>query len=177
MCYIGAEFCLSLWGVDLLRERAGLSPAAAAAGLSTITGGLFVGRVLGVRLAERMSTERLLRASLILGLITFLLAWAIPSTWVVLTAMFLTGVSLALAWPLNLSRIIRSAHGSTDRAAALTLAAATTAIGGAPFILGAVSEAVGVHLAFLLVPVLLIAAFILVTIRPVAEDAPESSVA
>ena len=78
---------------------------------------------------------------------------------------------------MNLPRIIRSAIGSTDRAAALTLAAAPTAIGGAPFILGAVWEAVGVHLAFLLVPVLLIAAFILVTIRSVAEDAPESSVA
>jgi len=170
MCYIGAEFCLSLWGVDLLRERAGLSPAAAAAGLSTVTGGLFVGRVLGVRLAERMSTERLLRTSLMLGLVTFMLAWAIPSTWVVLVAFFLTGVTLALAWPLNLSRIIRSAHGSTDRAAALTLAAATTAIGGAPFILGAVSEALGVHLAFLVVPVLLIASFVLVSLRPVADE-------
>ena len=171
----GGEADIPVAHVLVRVAQAGLSPAAAAAGLSTITGGLFVGRVLGVRLAERISTERVLRASLIFDLITFLLAWAIPSTWVVLTAMFLTGVSLA--WPLNLPRIIRSAIGSTDRATALTLAAATTAIGGAPFILGAVSEAVGVHLAFLLVPVLLIAAFILVTIRSVAEDAPESSVA
>ena len=42
MCYIGAEFCISLWGVQLIEERAGLSAAAASAGLGTFLGGLFV---------------------------------------------------------------------------------------------------------------------------------------
>ncbi len=80
MTYIGAEFCLSLWGADLLRERAGLSPAAAAAGLSTILGGLFVGRVFGVQIAERMSTERLLRLSIIAGFVAFCVAWLVDES-------------------------------------------------------------------------------------------------
>jgi predicted MFS family arabinose efflux permease len=170
MTYIGAEFCLSLWGADLLRERAGLSPAAAAAGLSTVLGGLFVGRLLGVRLAERMSTERLLRISLVSGLLAFGVVWIATVPAVILTFLFLTGVGLSLTWPLSMSRIIRAAAGNTDRASAMALAFTTTAIGVAPFLLGSLTRSVSVHAAFLIVPVLLVVTLVLVVLRPVAED-------
>jgi predicted MFS family arabinose efflux permease len=170
MTYIGAEFCLSLWGADLLRERAGLSPAAAAAGLSTVLGGLFVGRVFGVQIAERMSTERLLRLSIIAGFVAFVVAWLVTNPVAILVALFLTGVGLSLAWPLSMSRIIRASEGSTDRASSLALAFTTTAIGLAPFVLGALAGSLGVHLAFLIVPVLLAVTLVLVVVRPVPED-------
>jgi predicted MFS family arabinose efflux permease len=170
MTYIGAEFCLSLWGADLLRERAGLSPAAAAAGLSTILGGLFVGRVFGVQIAERMSTERLLRLSIIAGFVAFSVAWLVTNPVAILVALFLTGVGLSLAWPLSMSRIIRASEGSTDRASSLALAFTTTAIGLAPFVLGALAGSLGVHVAFLIVPVLLAVTLVLVVVRPVPED-------
>lgn len=169
MTYIGAEFCLSLWGVDLLRDRAGLSPAAAAAGLSTVLGGLFVGRVFGIRLAERFPVERLLKVSIIVGLIAFMIAWSVTSPVVILIAMFLTGVGLSLVWPLSMSRIIRASGGNPDRASALALAFTTAAIGLAPFILGAFAASAGVHTAFLIVPVLLVITFVLVVIRPVPD--------
>jgi predicted MFS family arabinose efflux permease len=172
MSYIGAEFCLSLWGADLLRERAGLSPAAAAAGLSTVLGGLFVGRVFGVQIAERMSTERLLRLSLVAGFVAFAIAWLVTNPVAILVALFLTGVGLSLVWPLSMSRIIRAAEGSTDRASSLALAFTTTAIGLAPFVLGAVTGSLGVHVAFLIVPLLLVVTFVLVVVRPVPEDVP-----
>jgi predicted MFS family arabinose efflux permease len=166
MTYIGAEFCLSLWGVDLLRDRAGLSPAAAAAGLSTVLGGLFVGRVFGIRLAERFPVERLLKVSILAGLVAFMVAWASTSPVVILAAMFLTGLGMSLAWPLSMSRIIRASGGNPDRASALALAFTTFAIGMAPFVLGAFAASTGVHLAFLVVPVLLVATFVLVAVRP-----------
>ena len=170
MCYIGAEFCLSLWGVDLLRDRAGLSPAAAAAGLSTVLGGLFVGRLFGVRIAERVPVERLLRLSIIAGFSAFGVVWLATNPVVILIAMFLTGVGLSLVWPLSMSRIIRAAAGQADRASALALAFITTAIGVAPFVLGALAGSLGVHLAFLVVPALLAVTFVLVVVRPVPED-------
>jgi predicted MFS family arabinose efflux permease len=173
MTYIGAEFCLSLWGVDLLRDRAGMSPAAAAAGLSTVLGGMFVGRVFGVRFAERVSSERLLRVSLVAGLVAFSVAWLVTNPVALLVALFLTGVGLSLSWPLSMSRIIRAAAGNNDRASALALAFTTTAIGLAPFLLGALASRSGVHLAFLVVPVLLVTTLILVLVRPVPENVPE----
>lgn len=168
--YLGAEFCLSLWGVDLLRDRAGLSPATAAAALSTVLGGIFVGRLVGIRLTERFASEKLLRTAILAGLVAFMVAWSVTVTAVILVALFLTGVGLALVWPLSLARIIRSSGDNPDRASAITLASTTGAIGVAPFVLGAFAGAVGVHSAFLLVPVLLVAALVLVVIRPVADE-------
>lgn len=172
MCYIGAEFCLSLWGADLLRERAGLEPAAAAAGVSTILGGLFVGRVFGVQIAERVRAELLLRLSLLAGLAAFAVAWVATAPLVILVALFLTGVGLSLTWPLSIARIIRAADGNADRASAMALAFTTTAIGLAPFILGALAGSFDVHQAFLIVPVLIGLTLVLVILRPVPDDVP-----
>ena len=175
MFYIGAEFCMSFWGVNLLRERADMSAAAAAAGLATVTGGLFVGRAFGSQLTKRFSSELLLRCSLIAGLIAFGIAWWGSTATIMLPALFLTGLCLSLSWPLNLDRIIRSAHGRSDAAAALALAFTTAAIGLAPFLLGELAGAVHVHTAFLIVPILIVVALVLIVVRPVPELNPALS--
>ena len=169
MSYIGAEFCMSLWGVQLIEERTGLSAAAASAGLSTFLGGLFVGRVLGSGLARRMDAEVLLRWVLVVGLVVFGVMWLVTSPWLLLPSFFLTGVALSLSFPLNLSRTLRAAAGSTDRAAAVQLAATTAAIGIAPFVLGGLAGSVSVHTAFLIVPVLILVALAIVIFRPVPD--------
>ena len=168
-CYMGTEFCMSLWGADLLREQAGMSPGAAAAGLAALTGGLFLGRTFGSRLAQRLAAESLLRVSLIASLITFMLTWLTTAPAVVLTFLLLTGISFSLIWPLSMARILRTAPGLTDRAAGTTLAFGTGAIAVAPFILGALASNVSVHTAFVVVPILLITQTILVFAKPVAD--------
>jgi len=169
-CYMGTEFCMSLWGVDLLRAQAGMSPGAAAAGLAALTGGIFVGRVFGSQLAQRVHAESLLRASLIASLVTFMLTWLTSAPVVVLTFMFLTGCSFSLIWPLSMARILRTAPGLADRAAGTTLAFATGAIAVAPFILGALASNVSIHTAFVVVPILLITQMLLVFARPVTTE-------
>ena len=168
--YIGAEFCISLWGASLLRERADMEPAAAAAGLGAFLGGVFIGRAFGSGLARRFSSELLLRGSLVAGLITFALMWVSSAAPALLVAFFATGLALSLAWPLSMSRILRSAGGRADRASSLALAFTTAAIGVAPFVLGGLAGAMPVHRAFLLVPLLLLVSLVLVLIRPVPED-------
>lgn len=171
MCYIGAEFCMSLWGVQLIEERAGLSAAAASAGLSAFLGGLFVGRVVGSGPARRLDAERLLRGVLVAGLVTFGIMWAVTSAWLLLPSFFLTGVALALSYPLNLARVLRAADGQVDRAAAINLAASTAAIGAAPFLLGGLAGSMSVHAAFLVVPGLLLVSLVVVVVRPVPDVA------
>lgn len=171
-CYMGTEFCMSLWGADLLREQAGMSPGAAAAGLAALTGGIFVGRAFGSKLAQRLPSETLLRASLLVSLVTFMITWLTSSPAVVLSFLFLTGVSFSLIWPLSMARILRTAPGLTDRAAGTTLAFATGAIAVAPFVLGALASSVSVHTAFIVVPILLIVQTILVFAKPVADVVP-----
>ena len=175
MCYIGAEFCMSLWGVDLLREQVGLSAAGAAAGLGALTAGIFVGRAFGAGITRAVPAERLLKVSAIIGIVAFMIMWLATSAPVMLAAFFVTGVGVSLQWPLGMARILRSAGGRTDRAAGAALAFGTAAIGGAPFVLGAMAERMPIHQAFLIVPVLLAASLGIVIFRPVPEAAVESA--
>lgn len=170
MAYIGAEFSMNLWGVELIRERTGLGSAMAAAGLATLLGGLFVGRAFGSGLARRVSSELLLRWSLVAGLVAFAVMWLSSATAIMLGSMFVTGLTLSMVWPMSLARILRSAEGRADRASSLTLAFTTTAIGVAPFVLGSLAGVMAVHQAFLLVPVLLLTSLVLVMLRPVGES-------
>ena len=171
-CYMGTEFCVSLWGADLLREQADFSAGAAAAGLAAFTGGIFLGRAIGSKLAQRLPSETLLRVALVASLVTFLLTWLTSAPALLLVFFFLTGLSFAIVWPLSMTRILRTAPGLTDRAAGTTLAFTTGAIAVAPFVLGALASSVSVHTAFIVVPILLVTQLILVLVKPVADEIP-----
>jgi predicted MFS family arabinose efflux permease len=177
MCFLGSEFCLTFWGADLLRERCDFGPAAAAASLATIVGGMLVGRLWGAQLAQRIPTERVLKGSILVALVSFALAWSFTLWPVVLLGLFLTGVGIGVHWPLGVARVVRASGGMTDRASASASIAGSIAIAIAPFLLGVLSDAVGFHIAFLLVPVFLATALVIMVIRPVPDHLASTGVA
>ena len=167
MLLLPAEFCTMFWGADLLRERCGFGPAAAAASLGAVTVGMLLGRIAGGRLAVRVAPDRLLAASIVIALAAFALAWS--TTWApsVLFGLFVVGIGLSVQWPLGIARVVRASGGLADRASAASSIAANIAMGVAPFALGVLADTIGFHLAFLLVPAVLVAALVLVLARPV----------
>ena len=171
----GAEFCLMLFSTDLLRESGGLGDAAAVASVSTLTLGMFVGRLAVSKLAQRFNTERLLRATFYFTFASFWLLWGFSNPAVMLIGLFLCGCGIAGHWPLAIARVIRAGGNKPDLAAAKT----ALATGGSgiliPLILGAVSELVGVHLAFLQVPVLLAIGMGLLFTHPLGLDGVSKS--
>jgi len=168
VCLVGVEFCLVLWSSDLLRLRGGFGPGAAAASLTSVVAGMAVGRGVGSVLARRLNTERLLMAAIALAFLAFGAAWMSNGALPILLALFATGCGVGLHWPLGISRAIRATNHQADRASARVVVGAGLASGGAPFILGALADAFGVHTAFLVVPVLLVIALALVIARPVS---------
>ncbi|MBK9738285.1 MAG: MFS transporter [Actinobacteria bacterium] len=172
MCFLGAEFCLTFWGADLLRERCGFGPAAAAAALGSITGGMLLGRLWGARLTQSMPTERVLKLSIVVALVSFTLAWAVTWWPAVLLGLLLTGVGIGVHWPLGVARAVRASGGMTDRASASASIAGSISIAVAPVALGVLSDTVGFHVAFLLVPLLLVTALVILVMRPVADHDP-----
>ena len=169
---LATEFTLTLWSADLLRERAGLGPAAAAASLAAVTGGMFLGRLFGSRLAQTWAVDRLLIASILLALAAFAVAWLSTAVLAILAALFVVGLGIAVHWPIGVSRAVASSGGLTDRASGLSSVAAGGASGIAPFILGAMSDTIGFHRAFLIVPVLLVTALVLILAKPVRSSEP-----
>ena len=169
VCVIGAEFSLTFWGADLLRERCGFGPASAAAALASVVGGMFIGRAFGSRLARAYKTESILRVAMICALASFAIAWSFTWWPLVILGLFLTGLSISVHWPLSVSRAVVASDGLTDRAAGLAAVAASVASGISPFVLGALSQTLDFHLAFLIVPVFLICALAILLIKPVPE--------
>jgi fucose permease len=97
----------------------------------------------------------------------FVVAWLSSSAVMMLVGFSITGVGLGLQSPLSIGRAVNAAVGQPDRGAGLTSVAAGIASGVAPFALAAVADHVGVHTAFLIVPLLMVAGILLVRAAPV----------
>lgn len=171
---IAVEFCCTFWASDLLRSRVGLGPAAAAAGVTLIVAGMLVGRLAGGQLALRIRTDRLLLGSIAVAVAGFAVFWMSTEAIPALVGLFIAGLGISLQFPLGVALAIAASEGLPDRATARSGIAAGLAIGGGPFVLGGLADLVGVHSAFLLVPVLLAVAAVFVrlarTVTPVPTE-------
>jgi len=155
---IAIEFCLVLWTADVMRERVGLAPGPAAASVTAVVGGMAVGRLVGGRLALRYPLDRLLYGAIVLTSVGFAVFWLTTSGWLALPALVACGVGIALFYPLGVARAIDASEGRPDHASARVGIGAALAAGLGPFVLGALADLAGLHLALLVVPALLVVA-------------------
>ena len=163
------EFTLTLWSADLLRDRAGFEAGAAAASVGALTSGIFIGRVLGARFAEYFPLDRLLTLAVLIAFGGWLVVWMSSMAAIMILGLLLSGLGFSLFWPLGISRVVLASDGQSDRASALSAVAGATAGGMGPFVLGALADSVGVHTAFLLLPVILLSGLFLIRIKPVTR--------
>ena len=164
-----SEFTLTLWSADLLRERGGLEAGAAAAAVAALTLGIFIGRVLGSQFAEYFPVDRILILAVLIACAGWLIVWLSTAASVMITGLVISGIGVALFWPLGISRVVMASGGQNDRASALSAVAGATAGGLGPFALGAMADGVGVHTAFLVLPVALLSGLFLIRIKPVTR--------
>ncbi|MGN9912006.1 MFS transporter [Phytohabitans sp. LJ34] len=155
------EVCLSLWAADVLRTHAGMSPAAASATVAAIVGGMFAGRLVGSALARRVAPVPLLLGALATSLVGFAIFWASSVAWVAAAGLMVLGLGNAMHFPLGVSMALAVADGQRDRASAYAMYASAIGFGIAPVALGWVSDGVGPHRAFLLMPLFIAVAAVL----------------
>jgi len=164
--FIATEFSMTLWGADLLREQCKFGPAAAAASLASISGGIFLGRLIRARLALKVPPEIILRGSVCAALAAFAVMWSFTLWPIVVLGMCAVGIGLGVQWPMGVARAVRASDGLTDRAAAYCSISASIAIIIAPVLLGILADHVGLHTAFLIVPCFMVLALALLLVRP-----------
>jgi len=156
---VGVEFSLIFWGADFL-VASGLSAAAAATTVSLFLWGMVVGRIAGRQIAQRIATERLLPVSLAVSAIGFFIYWLAPFAVLAVVGLFIAGFGVANLFPITSALALGAAPGlSTEAGARLSLASGI-AILTAPLLLGSLANAVGIWLAYAIVPVLLLGAFV-----------------
>lgn len=159
---VGVEFCMTFWATDFLREEADVGRGPASAALGLFVGGMATGRLVGGRLAVARDPQRLLLGALALTVAGFVLFWstgvALPS----LAGLAVTGLGVAMLFPLSLSLAMASAPGLSEVASARASLAGGVAVLLAPYALATLADAIGVRAGFLIVVVLLAAALAVV---------------
>ena len=162
MLCVAVEFVSAAWSADLLKQRTGISPGAAAAGVSAVIAGMTVGRVVVGRLALRQPPQRLLAGAVLLTIVGWAVTWSTTSAPVALAGLVTTGLGIAAHYPMGAELLIRAATPPLrDRAVGVMSIGIGIAAGTGPFVLGALADATSTHQAFLVVPALMVAALAL----------------
>lgn len=152
------EVCVSLWALDVLRTRTGMTGGAASATVGCVIAGMLAGRLVGGHVAVRVAPVRLLLGALFLSAAGFGVFWASTARWPVTLGLTLLGLGNAMHYPLSAAIAMKAAGGLMELAAARLCYSSALATGFAPLALGAVADAVGTHSAFLLLPGFLLVA-------------------
>jgi predicted MFS family arabinose efflux permease len=158
-CLVATEFLFNVWAAKLLADQTGMTAAAAATGLTAFTAGVAAGRFAGGRLALRYAPAPLLAASLAVTLVGWTVFWLSGGPIAGYAGLALSGLGVAVQFPLGLSRVIATSGGRPDQAAGRASIWASVAVGVGPFALGAIADVLGTRTAFLLVPLLIALAF------------------
>jgi MFS family permease len=158
---VAAEFCTTFWAPDLLHARDGMTTGASSAAVSAFLVGMTVGRLAGVPLTMRMSGSRLLFGALTVSLFGWAMFWLTTTATVAVAGLAVFGLGLSFVYPLALVRLMVTSDGRPDTANAVCALGVGLASGIAPFALGALADHLGSHRGFLLVPVILVVAMVL----------------
>lgn len=165
---VGVEFCTTTWTAELLRREVGLADAAAAAGVSAVVAGMTASRIVLSRVALRFRPRPLLFAALGVAVIGWVMLWTATSPTAAVAGLVVTGFGIGGQFPLGLALLMHAVPGQQDQASGALSVGIAVGVGAAPFALGALADALDLHLAFLVIPVLLTVAAIVLAAAAVA---------
>jgi cyanate permease len=154
---VSAEFCMVFWIASAFTTWYGLEADAAVVWGSTFVAGMVIGRSLGTPVTRAIADRtKIVSLSCGVALVGFTLFWTGGGVVASAAGAVITGLGIALLYPVTIAALMRARPTDPDGASARGTLASGVAIGGAPFLLAAVSDQVGLHTAFLIVPVILV---------------------
>jgi MFS family permease len=154
---VSVEFCMVFWSAIALQDWTGVDQSTGIALSATFLLGMAIGRTVSSPVFRYLQTDRnTLIAACTTALLGFALFWSGTAPALAVTGLFVTGLGIALLYPITLARAIATRPDSPDRAAARCALASGLAIGGAPLLLAQLAQHLELHIAYLLAPALLI---------------------
>ena len=149
------------WSIIYLRDSFDVSPFVESLALPALLAAMAVGRLLADRVIDRFGpvrVARLLSAVAVAGMVLIVLS---PSAYVALAGFVIVGIGICVLYPLMLSAAARIG----DRPASQNVAATTLIFQlvnlGAPALIGAVAQGLGVRMAFSMLIPLLVLTFVM----------------
>ncbi|NJM07760.1 MFS transporter [Candidatus Gracilibacteria bacterium] len=174
MIYVGLEVSASQWSFTLFTQSRGVPLEIAGYWVSGYWGSLTLGRIVIGFVANRISTARLLLTAMIGALISTLLIWLNPATWLALGALGMLGFCLATIFPSLMSDTphrISAAH--VPNAVGMQMAFSNLGVSVVPALVGIVGTSFGLEwISFSLVVLALLLIGLYISLRHGARSQP-----
>jgi len=175
MVGVSLEFAFTVWSGALLQERTPLTTAGSTAAVSGVLVGMASGRLLLARLARGMAPRAVLSTSAGVVTVGWAVLWVatlppVGSAELAIAGLVLSGLGIGAFFPIGLAWLVKQSLGRPEAATARLNIGGGVASGVMPFALGFLADRIGVHLAFLLVPgVIVVAVVVLAGLRERAD--------
>jgi fucose permease len=153
---VAVEFCVLFWAADMLHTVKGLPSGTATSASATFVLGMAVGRALAGPVV-RLGPERVVTGATVLALLGFTLFWTVPAPPVAVTGLLITGLGVALLYPLILAEALATRPDDPVRASARCALASGVAIATGPPLLGTLADLTDLRAAALVAPAFLVA--------------------
>lgn len=137
------EFTTSIFAADVIRTRAGLATADAAKAASVFIIGFALSRWLATVLVSRFAPARVMLTGYICAGLGLALVATTAGAVSVFAGLFLTGLGIGPSYPIMITLALRSAVIDSYRASARIGLGSGAVIAAAPFLLGALSDRLG----------------------------------
>ena len=163
---IASEFAIAFWAAALLRERTLTSAPIATTLVLAFPMGMMFGRWFGTYLFPHFGIDERLKVIIALQGLSFMIFWASEILITSFIALFIVGFGTSMQFALSTLRLLRFGREKPDLAIGKSSLGAGFAIAFSPLFLGFLADQFGIIAAFLLVPALVICAFVIVALLP-----------
>ncbi|NDA95877.1 MAG: MFS transporter, partial [Actinobacteria bacterium] len=163
---IAAEFAIAFWAAALFRERTDLSAALSTTLVLAFPCGMMIGRWFGTYFKPQLDIDQRLKLIVAIQGLSFLVFWASNIPFASFVALFFVGFGTSMQFALSTLRLLRFAANKPDLAIGKASWGAGIAIALSPFFLGFLADKFGIVNAFLMVPAIVICAFVIVVLLP-----------
>ena len=163
---ISSEFATSFWASALLKDRVGSTAAISTVAVVAYGVGLAIGRWYGGHVLKRIKLDNQLFILIALQFIGFVTFWLSHAMRLSLISLMFVGMGISMQFGLSAIRLVGFSDGRPDLAVGRSSLGAGVAIAGAPFLLGFLGDNFGISRAYIMVPVLIVIAFILIKLTP-----------
>jgi predicted MFS family arabinose efflux permease len=163
---IASEFATAFWAASLFKDRIGGTSASATTVMLAYGIGMGLGRWYMGQILYRLHLDQQLLTVIGIQFIGFAIFWFSHIYAVSILGLFLIGVGLSTQFALASLRLIYLSDGRPDQAIGLSSLAAGIAIALAPLALGLLDDQFGISRAYIMVPILIAIAFIVVLLIP-----------
>ena len=167
---ISSEFATSFWSAALLKDRVGSTAAISTVAIVALGTGMGVGRWFGGLVLKNFKLDNQLLGLVALQFIGFAAFWLSHSMIISLICLFVIGLGISMQFALAAIRLVSFSDNRPDLAIGKSSLAAGIAIAGAPFLLGFLGDNFGISRAYIMVPVLITIAFIIIKLTPSQSD-------